>query len=112
MSRLKYLIICASLSLGSHVVADESQKKTSKEPFESEAVQRDDYLEQEITIVEGPQSNRVEYRMNGILYAVKIIPSKGPAYYLVDQNGDGEFTNTQLDRQSSLKIPRWVIFRF
>lgn len=31
-----------------------------------------------------------EYRVQGQLRMVKVVPARGPTYYLVDQNGDGK----------------------
>ncbi|MBY5940196.1 DUF2782 domain-containing protein [Halomonas sp. DP5N14-9] len=46
-----------------------------------------------------------EYRVNGKLYAIKVEPKDGSAYFLVDRNGDGNF-----ERQGSdnVDIPGWV----
>lgn len=41
-----------------------------------------------------------EYRNNGRLTMVKITPRRGPAYYLIDSNGDG-----RLDRDDSDGAP-------
>lgn len=30
-----------------------------------------------------------EYRQNGVLYMVKVTPERGPAYYLMDTDGNG-----------------------
>nr|WP_242110654.1 DUF2782 domain-containing protein [Luteimonas aquatica] len=30
-----------------------------------------------------------EYRVAGRMRAIKVVPSRGPAYYLYDRNGDG-----------------------
>jgi hypothetical protein len=31
-----------------------------------------------------------EYRVSGQLRMVKVVPARGPTYYLVDRNGDGK----------------------
>lgn len=36
-----------------------------------------------------------EYRVGGNLRMVKVTPSRGPAYYLVDENGDGRLDNSK-----------------
>ena len=53
-----------------------------------------------------------EYRINNRLYMVKIKPSIGPAYYLVDTDGDGEMDvrSNAIERgANSVKIPQWVL---
>lgn len=36
-----------------------------------------------------------EYRVAGQLRAVKVTPSRGPVYYLVDENGDGRLDTSK-----------------
>ena len=50
-----------------------------------------------------------EYRLGGRLYMVKIIPSSGVPYYLIDTDGDGQMETRQNDVRSS-KVPQWVLF--
>ncbi|MEE9355975.1 MAG: DUF2782 domain-containing protein [Methylococcaceae bacterium] len=67
-------------------------------------------LEPDVTIIRKGDKNVQEYRINGELYMVKIVPDIGPAYYLVDSNGDGNMDVRRSDLQDDLKIPRWVLF--
>ncbi|SDK09126.1 DUF2782 domain-containing protein [Billgrantia gudaonensis] len=46
-----------------------------------------------------------EYRVNDALYAIEIRPSDGSSYYLVDQDGDGNFTRQE---DGPTAIPEWV----
>ena len=48
-------------------------------------------LEPQVTIVKTERETREEFRQNGRLYMVKVTPAIGPEYYLVDQQGDGNF---------------------
>ena len=68
-------------------------------------------IEPQVTIIRKDDAVVEEYRVNGHLYMVKVTPAVGPAYYLVDQNGNGELDT----RRSSLEdtnIPRWVLLRW
>ena len=71
----------------------------------------EDGLEPEVTIRERDEETHYEYRINGQLYMVKVQPSSGPAYYLVDSNGDGELDMVE-DDPTNISVPRWVIFRW
>jgi phytoene dehydrogenase-like protein len=51
-----------------------------------------------------------EYRIGGRLYMVKVIPKKGPPYYLIDPNGSGVFVRSDL--APDVSPPMWVIKRF
>ena len=70
-----------------------------------------EYFEQEVTIVEREDEIAYEYRVNGQLYMVKVVPDFGAPYYFLDTNGDG-----QLDAQSSdpraVQVPMWILYRW
>lgn len=68
-------------------------------------------LEPEVTIVKEEKQTTYEYRINGRLYMTKIVPNSGPAYYLLDLDGDGEM-DTQQDDPASIVVPQWVLFRW
>lgn len=48
-----------------------------------------------------------EYRVNGQLMEIKVVPNVGPEYYLVPSGG-----GWIQDTESDLLIPSWVIFRW
>lgn len=64
-----------------------------------------------VTIKPSSQGRVVEYRANGRLYMLKIIPRVGKPYYLIDQRGDGQFAR-QDSLDSGLRPPMWVIKEF
>jgi len=66
--------------------------------------------EPEVTITTKGTEIHEEYRLNGRLYMIKIIPSKGKPYYLIDREGSGQFRRSDFDTRIS--IPTWVIKRF
>ena len=43
----------------------------------------------ELTRTEANGDVVTEYRVDGRLRALKVVPSRGPTYYLYDRNGDG-----------------------
>jgi len=67
-------------------------------------------LPPEINIIRRDQLTITEYRINGVLYQVKIVPDIGAPYYLVDSNGDGNLNVRRNDLEGVLRIPQWVIF--
>ena len=67
-------------------------------------------LEPEVTIVQRGDKVIEEYRVNGNLYMIKITPSKGWPYYLVDSDGDGVLETRRNDLDPDVLIPRWTIF--
>ncbi len=64
--------------------------------------------EPDVTIVQKGDKTVEEYRVNGFLYAVKVIPKKGKPYFLVRADGsDGNFIRAD---KPELRIPSWEIF--
>ncbi|SFR82893.1 Protein of unknown function [Marinobacter daqiaonensis] len=61
-------------------------------------------------IVIRPAEDKVfyEYRVNGELREIKVVPDVGPEYYLVPAEGGGWIR----EEETSLLIPSWVIFRW
>ncbi|MEX2474766.1 DUF2782 domain-containing protein [Marinobacter sp.] len=49
-----------------------------------------------------------EYRVNGQLMEIKVVPEIGPEYYLVPADGGGWIREDQTD----MLVPSWVIFRW
>lgn len=75
-----------------------------------EAVQSGEPLEPEVTIIERKEETVREYRLNGQLYMVKITPTKGVPYYMIDSDGDGSLDTRRTDVKSEPNIPQWVLF--
>lgn len=65
-------------------------------------------LEPQVTIVKTERETREEFRINGKLYMIKVTPAAGPAYYLVDQQGDGNFSEASIPGPRT-KPPMWIL---
>jgi hypothetical protein len=72
----------------------------------------EDELQPRVTIVPGDDQTITEYRLNGELYMVKIEPVVGPAYYLVDTDGDGQLETRHDGPGDNLAIPRWLLLKW
>jgi hypothetical protein len=68
----------------------------------------DPSLEPQVTIQKRGDQTIEEYRMNGRLYMVKVTPSHGVAYYLVDDVGRGDFVRRD-NFDTRTRVPMWVI---
>uniref|UniRef100_E6QQY3 DUF2782 domain-containing protein n=1 Tax=mine drainage metagenome TaxID=410659 RepID=E6QQY3_9ZZZZ len=64
-----------------------------------------------ITIKHKGSSRIEEYRMNGRLYMIRIIPAEGKPYYLVDPKGDGQFVRQDI-MNGGLRPPMWVLHQW
>jgi hypothetical protein len=69
----------------------------------------EDYDEEDIEIVEGDDQTVYEYRQNGILMMIKIVPTVGKTYYMVPADGSAHFES--LDHKKKL-YPQWVLFEW
>jgi len=65
-------------------------------------------LEPQVTIVKTERETREEFRLNNRLYMVKVTPAIGPSYYLVDNEGDGNFVQQETIGQPT-RPPMWII---
>ncbi|MFI8482159.1 DUF2782 domain-containing protein [Pseudomonas sp. NPDC078700] len=62
----------------------------------------------DVTIRQEGDRTVQEYRVNGFLYAIKVIPKNGKPYFLVRSDGsDGNFIRSD---DPDMLIPAWEIF--
>lgn len=68
--------------------------------------QQDNSVEPDITVRQEEDRTVREYRVNGQLYAIEIQPKAGPSYFLIDDDGDGDFRRSDNER---VVVPSWVL---
>lgn len=100
--------------------AQEPTQTEAQEPTQLEAVpetpepplpvQSGEELEPDITIIRKGDKTIQEYRQNGSLYMIKVIPDIGPPYYFVDYDGDGNLDVRRSDVETGMRINQWKIF--
>ena len=71
-----------------------------------------DDLEPQVTITKRGNDQVEEHRVNGKLYMMKITPSHGVPYYLIDEKGDGNWAPKDTADAAHLRVPMWVIGTF
>lgn len=103
---MKRLILLVGLCMALPSWAEESLTAPPRLP---EQQQSGEALEPEVTIVETDRGTVHEYRVNGQLYMVKVVPRVGEPYYMLDTNGDGEM-DTREDDVRNVATPQWVLF--
>jgi len=69
-------------------------------------------LEPEVKIIKRKESVVYEYRVNNQLYMVKVVPSIGFPYYLMDTDGDGSLESRYNKLEPNLVVPTWMIYRW
>ncbi len=101
------LALFASLAMAEENLADAPPPP----PLPSEDVygQAGEEGEPQVTIKKRGKEVVEEYRMNGQLYMIKITPSKGQPYYLVDSDGDGSL-ETRRNSLDDPEVVKWRIF--
>lgn len=72
----------------------------------------DEVTEPEVEIIRRGQTTIEEYRVNGELYMVRVVPENAPPYYLVDADGDGQLETRRDELAPDFAIPAWVLFRW
>lgn len=70
---------------------------------------RAELAEGDVEIVAGEDRTVYEYRVNGRLLAIKIVPETGAPYYMVPADGGAHFES--LDHKKKL-YPQWVLVEF
>lgn len=107
----QYRISLVLLILPYLVFAAEEGKfeELPKPPPLPTAVESGEPIEPEVTIIRKEEAVIEEYRVNGNLYMVKITPSVGKPYYLVDHDGDGQLSRTNTPYED-IRVPQWVLF--
>lgn len=63
-----------------------------------------------VTIRNDGDNTYYEFRVNGEISEIKVVPKKGPEYYLVPSDKeDGDFVRKD---NPNIRVPSWVIFRW
>jgi hypothetical protein len=108
LNLLAILLILPALSaLAEDDVSDAPPPMTL--PADDAYSQVEEGLEPQVTITRHGKAAVEEYRVNGRLYMIKITPSKGLPYYLVDSDGDGSL-ETRRNSLDDPEVVKWRIF--
>lgn len=113
---MRRLITILCLTVG-YVLVAHAEKQNQAQPAPEPPspplpIQSGENLEPEITIIKRDGKTVHEYRVNGTVYMVKIIPNSGPAYYLIDKDGDGNMETRRSDLEKGLKVPQWLLYKW
>lgn len=90
-------------------VTESSARVAEQQPTEQASLEQAE-LEPQVTIIRREYDMVEEYRVNGVLKMVKIIPDFGPAYYLVDNDGDGILETSRFAVDANSQVPQWILF--
>lgn len=105
-------ILALAMGLGVGVASAAEGPKAVEAPPPPAVLQSGEPLEPDVTIRETRTEKVYEYRINGRLVMVRVKPAVGPAYYFVDDDGDGELEFTRDDPTKGPSVNQWVLFRW
>ncbi|HKK16973.1 MAG TPA: DUF2782 domain-containing protein [Gammaproteobacteria bacterium] len=110
---MRLLILVVLLGMAP-VYADEGKpdnlEAVPEPPQLPDPVESGEAIEPEVTIIQREDRVIEEYRINGHLYMVKITPSVGKPYFLVDRDGDGQLESRSSQLYEDITVPQWVLF--
>lgn len=72
----------------------------------------DDSVQPQVTIRKKGDDVIEEYRRNGLLYKVVVVPAQGAPYTLIDPKGDGKLVPMDQAGSPQLSVPMWEIGTF
>ncbi|MGF2688080.1 DUF2782 domain-containing protein [Marinobacter sp. DUT-3] len=101
------VLLCAPVVAQQGGGLDQEVVETPKEPIVVSDYQPSSEGPQ-IVIRPGEQEVFYEYRVNGQLVEIKVVPEVGPEYYLVPADGGGWIREDETD----MLVPSWVLFRW
>ena len=109
---MRMLLILAGLLLALPLHAQQAGGQAVPAPDVPPPVKSGEVLEPDITIIAGEKETVHEYRVNGILYMIKVVPQSGPPYYLLDTDGDGDLESRSNGPDTGVLVPMWMILRW
>jgi len=105
------LLLAAALPVAAQQGKPPALQPLPEPPPPPPGYELDPALEPQVTILKRGADTVEEYRIGGKLYMIKITPTSGKPYYLVDNQGNGNFVRYD-NFDSGLRPPMWVIFQF
>lgn len=115
IKKLRQLSLMLTLVLPTFVdaAAELEEPPAAPEPPElPPRVQSGEEMEPDITIIRKGKDTIQEYRRGGKLYMIKVKPQVGPAYYLLDNNGDGRMDVRKNDLDKNSDVNQWLLFEW
>jgi hypothetical protein len=105
------LLLAAALPVAAQQAKPPELQPLPAPPPPPPGYELDPALEPQVTILKRGTDTVEEYRIGGKLYMIKVTPSTGTPYYLVDNRGDGNFVRYD-NFDPGTRPPMWVIFTF
>lgn len=105
-----WLVVCLVMAAPLLAAQEEEFATVPAPPEIPDPLESGEPIEPEITIQHRADATIEEYRVNGMLYMVKVTPKIGKPYYLVDRDGDGRMEARMSEIYDDITVPQWVLF--
>ncbi len=81
------------------------------EPLPPKIQNQDDQIQPQVVIRQEDGRTVEEYSVGGVVYMVKVTPDVGPAYYLLDTTGDGDF-DSRHEHMEPVRPAHWKLIQW
>lgn len=115
LCRLAVLSVCTLLplmSLAVEGVYKDNLEALPEVPEPPSALHDGETIEPDITIYRKEKKTIQEFRRNGQLYMIKIIPEIGAPYYFLDTNNDGQLDVRSGDLDKGSRVNLWKLLEW
>jgi hypothetical protein len=107
---MRILILDLALGLSTAIAQVTPEEQAPAPPPIPESVAAEQTPEEdEVVIRATPQGKIEEYRRNGRLYMIRVVPFVGPPFYLIDTTGDGLFDTRRYALGPEVMVPHWLL---
>jgi len=110
LSRRTLTLLCL-FCLSTSIATAEENENLEAPPPPPELLEEKHLPPPEVKIIRRKDATIEEYRVNGQLRYAKITPVKGPPYYLIDTDGDGDL-DTRRGDLSNPEVQQWILMRW
>ncbi len=114
---IRPILFVITLLLASPVLADPPPDAPApppppiREPLPPKVQNPDEQIEPQVTIRREEGQIIEEYAIGGMVYMIRVVPAVGPAYYLIDTTGDGNF-DSRHEHMGPVRPAHWKIFEW
>lgn len=108
--KFKVIILLSAFSLPNIIMAENKQPEVPPPPGLPEDFEEQSSIRADVTIRKGKKKVIEEYRINGQLYMIRVIPKVGKPYYIRYKNAaSGGVIRRELD---DIDTPFWKLFEW
>ena len=100
-------LVTAALGISLLAVPALAEQAATAKDLDLRVVESD--LQPEVRVQDHANRRTAEYRVNNNLYMIKITPTVGAPYYLVDEDGSGDMAMNRGSDGLEQNVPQWTL---